>query len=238
MDFEEDQSDNFNENKQSYEIKVKDDCKAFSYSCNFFPEPVDTSNMTKDICDLFIFNVKILNLTEKLWRDILSILELQHVLTKKNLCYSIIDAADCSVLNKNYNTFSYSLLKIQRHNINSTIHRDYLDLLDDLLNCMDRFLTPTLPRLLRNVEHLIIKIQKSENEKFVVTSHKGENFGFEINNAIYDYIKQLRQSILDFKIFQVPAETLKKKFRIEYKMENAFKTKRDLLEISFIEKSF
>ncbi|EOB15221.1 hypothetical protein NBO_7g0039 [Nosema bombycis CQ1] len=136
----------------------KKKCDNAPYSCNIFPNDTNTDMMSPIVYKLFYFNQKILNLTQELWSDLLSIVGQVEILSRKKGCFSINNADECMALNEFYLKFNSDLVSYQNLYLDSESVEDDYNQLKNVFNALEIFLNKTLPMIEKDIKNITVMI--------------------------------------------------------------------------------
>lgn len=233
MDFDEDQFRRMVENIKSDKPQLNKECEPFYYSCSSISKSFDSSNMSKEITNLFNFNQQVLMLTEKLWNDLLNLKNERKIRYEESDCYSIVDSDECVSLNKYFFYYNSKIRKLKELHDNLKGNFDYLHLLNESLQSLESFLLSTLPRLENNIENLTIQVLQSSRDKSI--SYEVNKSKSEINIVINFYLQQLSQTVSHLKLTNVPDEIVLHKEKIQTKIKKTIDKKNNILSSVLLE---
>ncbi|EOB15225.1 hypothetical protein NBO_7g0043 [Nosema bombycis CQ1] len=227
MDFDEGQFRRMVENIKSDKPQLNKECEPFYYSCSSSSKSFDSSNMSKEIINLFNFNQQVLTLTVKLWNDLLNLKNEQKIRFEESDCYSIVDSDECVSLNKYFFYYNSKIKKLKELHDDLKGNFDYLHLLNESLQSLEGFLVNTLPRLENNIKNLTIQVLQSSRDKSI--SYEVNNSKAKINTVINFYLQQLSQTVSHLKLTNVPDEIVLHKEKIQTKIKKTIDKKNNVL---------
>lgn len=208
----------------------KKKCDNTSYSCNIFPNDTNTDMMSPIVYELFYFNQKVLNLTQELWSDLLSIVGQVEILSRKKGCFSINNADECMALNEFYLKFNSDLVSYQNLYLDSENVGDDYNQLKNVLNALEIFLNKTLPMIEKDIKNITVMISTCRKGGCSVKTFVKYNVGNIVNDAIINYLSKFRQTVACFGQEEIPPEMIIQKEKIISAIEKIFIKKGGLLE--------
>ncbi|EOB15218.1 hypothetical protein NBO_7g0036 [Nosema bombycis CQ1] len=227
MDYENNQPEKFTPEKQRGLTRIKRYFIDSDIECTDLSDIFDTSRMSRNIYDVFIFSRKIINITNEMWMKIFNTTSQKEKLRGRAVCYNICDEEKCVDLNIVYYTFTSELVSYQKRYNNSQKHDDYLNFVKNVLGSLDKFVFSAFPSLENDIEHLLIEVYmiNRPNKQHPFRLYKKENVGFEVNQSILYYFRILKQIVLRLKLVNAPSELAENKKIIVFKIDKAFEKK-------------
>ncbi|EOB11257.1 hypothetical protein NBO_1341g0002 [Nosema bombycis CQ1] len=139
MDFENNQPEKLTPEKQRGLTRIKRYFIDSDIECTDLSDIFDTSRMSRNIYDVFIFSRKIINITNEMWMKIFNTTSQKEKLRGRAVCYNICDEEKCVDLNIVYYTFTSELVSYQKRYNNSQKHDDYLNFAKNVIDSLDKF---------------------------------------------------------------------------------------------------